>query len=218
MRGRSVRSCVQVLATVGIIVVVAAPLLAQAREGLPTNKGIAADAWTAATDDRSVLDVTSGDKHREQSVLFGISVLGHLDEKAFGVNLDGFPGFFGDARLSVGGLAGWQPTGDRVRVQILAEGGGHCFHDVGGTLFASPVGPNSHWLPYAGLRVGATVSFSERGYSRMGVWVFARHDIGEATAKSVSGNWPGGDDTSTDFKLGGFQVGVALRFGMMVVK
>jgi hypothetical protein len=206
------------VAAVGVIVVVAAARLAQAQEGPPLAKGIAADAWAAAVDDRSVLDSTSGENHRDESMLFGISVLGHLGEVVMGANLDGFPGFFGDARLSVGGLAGWQPTGDRFRMQILAEGGGHYFRDVGGSLFASPVGTNNHWLPYAGLRVGATMSFSEHGYSRMGVWLFARHDIGEASARSVSGNWMGGDDTYTDFKLGGFQAGVALRFGMMVAK
>ena len=102
-------------------------------------------------------------------------------------------------------------------MQFLAEAGGHCFRDVGGSLFASSLGSANHWLPYAGMRVGATMSFSTRGFYRMGVWILARRDIGEASATSVSAGW-GNGPTYTDFKLGGLQAGVALRFGMAVTQ
>jgi hypothetical protein len=217
MHGRTASARARTAATIVFVAAVAAGRLAHAQEDLPLTKGIAADTWVAAVDDRSVLNLTSGEKHNEQSVLLGISVLGHLGELALGATLDGFPGLFGDSRLSAGGLAGWQRTVDLFRLQILAEAGGHCFRYVGSTLFASQNGPANHWLPYAGLRVGATMSFSKRGYSQMGLWVFARQDIGEATVTSVSAGW-GSGSTYTDFRLGGFQAGVALRFGMSVTQ
>jgi hypothetical protein len=56
---------------------------------------------------------------------------------------------------------------------------------------------------------------SKGGYFQMGVWAFARHDIGEITVTSESGG-RGAGSTFTDYKLGGFQAGVALRLGTIV--
>ncbi len=116
----------------------------------------------------------------------------------------------------IGGLAGWQEALGRFSFQILAEAGGHRFNQVGGNFFATQLGDPTHWLPYAGARLGATMSLPAKDFFQMGIWLFARQDVGEATVTSESGGFLGGEVTDTNYRLGGFQAGLALRIGAAI--
>ena len=44
--------------------------------------------------------------------------------------------------------------------------------------------------------------------------MFVRKDINDATVTNTTGNFLGGDDTTTQYRLGGYSAGVALRLGV----
>ena len=70
--------------------------------------------------------------------MVGLATLLNWDELALGGVVDGMPGIFGDGRLTMGALAGWQPRGGGHRYQLLGELGQERFSDVGGNLLAPP--------------------------------------------------------------------------------
>lgn len=188
---------------------------AKAEEAPRLVKGFSLDGSLAAVADESVTNVDSGEKG-SRTALFGATALANVGMFAFGANVDGAPGIFGDGRLSIGGLAGWQEARGRFSFQILAEAGGHRFNQVGGNFFATQLGDPTHWLPYAGARLGATMSLPAKDFFQMGIWLFARQDIGEATVTNEGFPLLGGDVTYTNYRLGGFQAGLALRIGAAV--
>ena len=94
----------------------------------------------------------------------------------------------GDGRVSLGGLAGWQPRIGSHRYQLLGELGAERFSDVGGTLLSSPSARET-WLDYAGVRLGVTETFGGDGPFELGAWVFVRKDLGQADVSSTSGNF-----------------------------
>ena len=88
----------------------------------------------------------------------------NFDALALGAVVDGMPGIMGDGRVSLGGLAGWQPRIGSHRYQLLGELGAERFSDVGGTLLSSPSARET-WLDYAGVRLGVTETFGGDGPS-----------------------------------------------------
>src|SRR5262245_53554197 len=196
-------------AAVAAIVALAAPA-ARAADG--PLLGFSVDGYVAPTWDRSVTDMQSGQPHNPTRSAAGLATLLNVDELVFGGVVDGMPGILGNGRLSMGGVFGWQPRSGNDRYQLLGEIGEERFSDVGGNLFSTP-SVDETTLGYVGARLGMTHKFAD-GPFELGVWAFVRKDVGEAIVSSTSSNFLGGEDTFTQYRLGGYSGGVSLRVGL----
>jgi len=175
--------------------------------------GLSVDGYVAPTWDRSVTDMQSGKPYQPSRSAVGVATLLNVDELIFGAIADGMPGIFGDGRLTMGGVFGWQPRSGSDRYQILGEMGEERFSDTGGNLFNTP-SVDETTLAYVGARLGVTHTFGGGGPFELGVWAFVRKDIGEAVVTNTSGNFLGGEDTVTQYRVGGYSGGVSLRVGL----
>jgi len=176
----------------------------RARAGEAEGFGVSVDGYVAPVWDDSVTSVTGNEAQRRSRGLAGFATLANLGELAGGGVVDGFPGIFGNGRLTVGGLAGWQPQAGSHRFQLLAELGAERFSDVGGNLLSAP-GARDTWLPYLGARLGTSEVLGPGVPFELGVWMFVRKDIDQATVS---------EPTVTDYRLGGYTAGAALRVGV----
>src|SRR5699024_11092297 len=127
--------------------------------------------------------------------------------------VDGFPGIFGGGRLTVGGVAGWQPEIGRHRYQLLGELGAERFSDVGGNLLSAP-SAHETWLDHVGARLGTSEGEGPGGHFDVGAWLFMRKDLGEATVSNTTPYFLGGDSATTQYNLGGYTAGAAFRVGL----
>jgi hypothetical protein len=186
----------------------AAPSSAHAGE--PADRGISMSAWAGAAVDRSVSAADSGRALHDGVPLVGATTVGNIGRLAMGGAVDATPGVNGDGRLSLALLLGYQPEIDGTRLQLLGEAGRHRFSDVGGTLVAHQLGPDT-WLPYLGVRLGIARIVPAHGMFELGGWLFGRYDIGNTTVTNVS-ELP--RETRTDYRLGGWMGGVALQVGL----
>ncbi len=182
-----------------------------ARAGEPADRGISMSAWAGAAVDRSVVAADSGRPLHDGAPLVGVTALGNIRWVALGGAVDATPGINGDGRLSMALLGGVQPEIDGTRIQVLGEAGDHRFSNVGGTVFAHQLGPDT-WLPYLGVRLGVARTVPAHGLFEVGAWLFGRYDVGDATVTNVSGVL--GEETRTDYRLGGWMCGLALRIGL----
>jgi hypothetical protein len=196
------------------VVVTAATLTASvARAEEAPLFGLSVEAHAAPVMDRSVIDLETGRARGGSRPLFGLSTVLNWDGLALGAVLDGMPGIFGDGRMAVGALGGWQPRIGSQLYQLLAEIGQERFSDVGGNLLSTP-STKETWLPYVGARLGMTQTFGRNNPFELGAWLFFRRNIGEATVANTSGDWFGGEDTITEYRVGGYSAGLALRLGV----
>jgi hypothetical protein len=183
-------------------------------EDAPPLFGFSVDAFAAPTLDRSIADQQTGLARQPTRGMVGLATLLNWDELALGGVVDGMPGIFGDGRLSMGALAGWQPRVGAHRYQLLGELGQERFSDVGGNLFSTPSATET-WLGYVGARVGLSETFGSDGPFELGAWLFFRKDVGDALVTNTAGNFlGGGDDTVSQYRLGGYSAGVGLRVGV----
>jgi hypothetical protein len=177
----------------------------------PADRGISLSAWAGGALDRSVTAADSGHRVGAAAPIFGATGLGNIERVAIGAGVDATPSSLGNGRLSLGALLGYQRQIGRTRFRVLAEGGGHRFAPVGGP---SPARPESDaWLPYAGLRLGATRTVPAHGFVELGLWLFGRCDLGHKTVPIVSSSVPA-EEGRTDYRLGGLWTGVAVELGM----
>ena len=175
--------------------------------------GFSLDAFAAPTLDRSIADQQTGLARQPTRGMVGLATLLNWDELALGGVVDGMPGIFGDGRLTMGALAGWQPRVGGHRYQLLGELGQERFSDVGGNLFSTPSAKET-WLGYVGARVGLSEAFGSDGPFELGAWLFFRKDVGDALVTNTAGTFLGGDDTVSQYRLGGYSAGVGLRVGL----
>ena len=188
------------------IVAAAAP----ARGGEPADRGISMSAWAGAAVDRSVAAVDTGQLLREGAPLVGATTLGNIGRLAMGGAVDATPGINGDGRMSLALLLGVQPEVEGTRIQLLGEAGRHRFSNVGGSLSGHQLGPDT-WLPYLGVRVGVARTAPAHGPFEVGAWLFGRYDVGEAIVTNI-GTFM--QENRTDYRLGGWMCGLALRVGL----
>ena len=179
----------------------------------PPLFGLSVDAYAAPTWDRSITDQQTGQPRQASRGMVGLATLLNWDGLALGGVVDGMPGIFGDGRVSAGALVGWQPRLGSHRYQLLGEMGQERFSEVGGNLLSTP-NTKETWLGYVGARLGMSETFGSDGPFELGAWLFVRKDLNDATVTNTSGNLFGGDDTVTQYRLGGYSAGVALRFGV----
>jgi hypothetical protein len=175
--------------------------------------GFSVDAYAAPTWDRSIIDQQTRQPRAASRGAIGLATVLNFDDLALGAVVDGMPGILGDGRVSLGGMAGWQPRIGSHRYQLLGELGAERFSDVGGTLLSAP-SVRETWLDYAGVRLGVTETFGWEGPFELGAWVFVRKDLGQADVSSTSGNFLTGEEMTTPYRLGGYSGGVALRVGV----
>jgi hypothetical protein len=183
-----------------------------ARADEVSGLGVSLDGYIAPVFDSSVTVMNGPQPQHRQRGLIGFATLANFGSFAAGGVVDGFPGILGNGRLTVGGVAGWQPAFGRHRYQVLGELGAERFTDVGGTLFHSP-GTHETWLDYVGARLGTSETFGSGGHFQLGAWLFVRKDLGDAVVSST-GDFVGGDSTPTQYRLGGYTAGAALRIGL----
>jgi hypothetical protein len=175
--------------------------------------GVSVDGYVAPTWDRTVTDMQTGQPYNPTRSAAGLATLFNVDELVFGGVVDGMPGILGNGRLSMGGVFGWQPQSGNDRYQLLGEMGEERFTDVGGSLLTTP-SVDGTTLGYVGARLGLTHTLTADSHFELGVWAFVRKDIGEATVSNTSSGLGGGEDTITQYRLGGYSGGVALRVGL----
>jgi hypothetical protein len=175
--------------------------------------GFSLDAFAAPTLDRSITDQQTGRAYQATRGMVGVATLLNWDQFTLGGVVDGMPGIFGDGRVSMGALAGWQPRVGGHRYQLLGEMGQERFSDVGGNLLSTP-SMKETWLGYVGARLGLSETFAVDGPFELGAWLFFRKDVGDATVSNTTGNFLGGEESVTQYRLGGYSAGVALRVGL----
>ena len=175
--------------------------------------GFSLDAYAAPTLDRSVTNEQTGQTQAPTRSMVGLATVLNLDGFAFGGVVDGMPSIFGNGRLSTGALIGWQPRFGSHHYQLLGEVGQERFSDVGGSLLTTR-STNETWLGYFGARVGLTETFGSDGPFELGAWLFVRKDVDDETVSNTSGSILGTDQTTTQYRLGGYSGGVALRIGL----
>jgi hypothetical protein len=189
-------------------IVAAAPA---ARGGEPADRGISMSAWAGAAVDKSVSAVDSGQSLRDGVPLVGAATLGNIGWLAMGGAVDATPAINGDGRMSMSLMLGLQPEIEGTRIQFLGEAGRHRFSNVGGSVSGHQLGADI-WLPYLGVRLGVARTAPAHGPFEVGAWLFGRYDIGEAVVTNMSGVY--GEETRTDYRLGGWMGGLALQVGL----
>jgi hypothetical protein len=122
---------------------------------------------------------------------------------------------FGDGpqQTAVGGLFGLR-LGDKLRLDLLGEAGGHRFGDVTDNPSVVTRSSADEWLFYVGLRPGLAyrIDLVPGVGLLVGVWGFVRWDV---TDKNVPIQVSAGTGTAAgDVKLGGTSIGATLRVGI----
>jgi hypothetical protein len=193
----------------GVVVLIGAAGSAAASER--ADRGISMTAWAGAALDRSVAAAETGQSIRDAAAVVGATTVGNIEWLAMGGSVDATPRGLGNGRLSLSLLLGYQAQIGRMRLQLLGEGGNHRFTDVGGTESARQLGGDT-WLPFAGVRLSAARTVPAHGLLEVGFSLFARYDIGQKTVTSVGGFV--GEETRTDYRVGGYMAGLALQVGL----
>ena len=156
----------------------------------PADRGISLTALAGGAIDRSITGVGSGRRVDEATPILGATTVGNIERLALGGSLDTTPGSLGNGRLSVGVLLGYQQQVGRTRLHAFGEAGQRRFSQMGGADIR---------LPYAGLRLGAARTVPDHGFVELGMSLFARYV---------------GEETRTDYRLGGFTMALALEVGV----
>jgi hypothetical protein len=122
---------------------------------------------------------------------------------------------FGDGpqQLAVGALAGFR-LGDKLRLDLLGEAGGHRFGDITEDSAVLTESSRDEWLFYVGLRPGLAyrIDLLPGVGLLVGVWGFVRWDVTEGNVPvTLSG---GGGEGEVD--VGGTSIGATLRFGIVL--
>lgn len=195
----------------GALALALASTAARADEG--SALGISVGGYVAPTWDHSVADQRTGEPERASRSKIGLATLVNVDAFALGGVVDGMPGFFGEGRLTVGGVAGWQPRVGSHCYQLLGELGAERFSGVGGTI-PNGTSPDETWLQYVGGRLGITETFSPDDHFEVGAWLFVRKDLGATNVTALQPGLGFGDGATTSDVVGGYSAGVAFRIGL----
>jgi hypothetical protein len=178
--------------------------------------GFSLDAYAAPTLDRTMTDLQTGQPYAPTRTMVGLAAILNMDGFALGGVVDGMPAVLGTGRQTMGAVLGWQPREGSYRYQLLGEIGQDHFTSVGGRLLTTSSAPETS-LGYVGARVGLAQTFGKDGPFELGAWLFVRKNMGEETATNTTGAlFGGGEDTVTQYRLGGYSAGVAFRLGLRV--
>jgi hypothetical protein len=154
-------------------------------------------ALGGAVNDQDLSDDTLQIAGGDLLLNFGGFQLGAIVDQTFGDGVD---------QTAVGGLLGFR-LGDRLRLDLLGEAGGHRFGSIGDNV--PDADDADQWLFYLGLRPGLAYRIGS-GTSGiiLGVWGFVRWDVTDDRVPLTVGGARVGD-----VDLGGTSIGATLRLG-----
>jgi hypothetical protein len=111
---------------------------------------------------------------------------------------------------AIGALAGLRLDLGPLRLDALAEAGGHRYGNFAKNPTVVTASKSEQWLAYVGLRPGVAYTIIPGVF--VGVWGFARWDL---TNKNVGVTYTSGNVLNAgSIKLGGTTVGATLRLGL----
>jgi hypothetical protein len=189
-----------------------APRAAQALISIEALYGI---ARPPSADFRSALSGAADDPDLFASSLHiaGGTVLVSLGGVQFGAVAD--TTFRGNSasQTAIGGLLGLRFDLGALRIDALAEAGGHRYGNFLEDPSVVTASSKEEWLFYLGLRPGIAFRFGEGTPGLLvGLWGFARWDVNE---KDVAVTIASAGDTSPgSVELGGTTIGATLRVGL----
>jgi len=155
----------------------------------------------------STLDLSSSQKLKDLSQHVGLTAvlrLGGLELGAIGEL--GRPGKSNTTTV-LGALAGMGFDVGSLRLEGLAELGGHRYGDALKDSQIISQSTRDVWLAYLGIRPGLSYRPADSHWL-IGVWGFARWDL---TSKNVQVTLA--DTSASSYKVGGSQYGAGLRLG-----
>lgn len=127
--------------------------------------------------------------------------LGAIADVTFGNNTASQTALGALVGLGIGGGPG------NVKLDLLAEAGGHRYGNFARHPDVVTSSSSSQWLAYVGLRPG--ISFPIAGPLTIGVWGFVRWDVTSRDLPVTVGSAA----SQGSYKLGGTTVGAAVRVG-----
>jgi hypothetical protein len=158
----------------------------------------------------SSTDFSNSQQMRDMSQSYGVTGILRLGMLNAGALIElGRPGR-ANTTTAIGALAGLNMAFGGLQLDALAELGGHRYGDALHNPSVVVDSNRSDWLAYVGLRPGIAIHLGEQGKVILGLWGFARWDL---TDKEVPVTLASGGGTGT-YKLGGTQIGAALRLGL----
>lgn len=170
-------------------------------------------SWPPAADFSSAVSgVNSEDLSEDTSQIVGGTILVNFALIELGGIVDTTISDKGPDQTAIGALGGIR-LGDKLRLDLLGEIGGHRYGNVfdDEDVFGST---EEQWLMYVGLRPGLAYRF-ELGSGGMGilvgVWGYARWDV---TDKKVAVHAGEGVPSPGEVDLGGTTIGATLRAGI----
>jgi hypothetical protein len=111
------------------------------------------------------------------------------------------------SQSALGALIGFAGTAAGMKIDVLAEAGGHRYGDFTKNPDVVTASSSSEWLFYVGLRPGVT--FQLGGPVSLGLWAFVRWDVTSEHVPVTVGNAA----SAGSYKLGGTTIGATLRLG-----
>jgi hypothetical protein len=150
---------------------------------------------------------TASDLFKSSIQLAGADVLLNLGGLELGAIVDATFGSNTASQTALGALAGLALAPGPVKVDLLAEAGGHRYGNFAKNPDIVTTSSSSQWLAYVGLRPGITFKLS--GPLSLGVWGFVRWDVNSQNVPVTVGS----AGSSGSYKLGGTTVGATVRLG-----
>ncbi|BDG02427.1 hypothetical protein [Anaeromyxobacter oryzae] len=126
--------------------------------------------------------------------------LGAIVDTTFGSNTA--------SQTAIGALGGLALGTGSVRLDLLAEAGGHRYGNLASNPEIVTASSTSEWLFYVGLRPGISVKLGG-GPLSVGLWGFARWDVNSKDVPVTVGS----AGSAGSYKLGGSTIGATLRLG-----
>ncbi len=137
----------------------------------------------------------------------GGDLLLNLGGLELGAIIDTTFGHHTASQTAIGALGG-VAFGETLKVDLLAEAGGHRYGDFVSNPEIVTASSTEQWFFYVGLRPGFTVKLGD-GPLSIGAWGFVRWDV---TTQNVPVT-VGSAGNAGSYKLGGTTIGATLRLG-----
>lgn len=111
------------------------------------------------------------------------------------------------SQTALGALAGFALAASGLKIDLLAEAGGHRYGNFASNPDVVTASSSSQWLAYVGLRPGFT--FRLGGPLSLGLWAFVRWDLTSHDQQVTVGS----AGSAGSYKLGGTTIGATVRLG-----
>ncbi|SRR6266568_1681321 len=150
---------------------------------------------------------SASDLYKTSLQLAGGDVLVNLGGLELGAIVDTTFGNSSPSQTALGGLAGVGLELGGLKLDLLAEAGGHRFGNFADNPDIVTSSSSSDWLFYVGLRPGIT--FNLGGPISLGLWAFVRWDVTSHDLPVTVGS----ASSAGTYSLGGTTIGATIRLG-----